>query len=30
MTKADKLFEELGYTKKSKGIYIEYIKVEKK
>lgn len=29
MTEADKLFEELGYKKKNKGIYVEYIKVEK-
>ena len=29
MSEADKLFEELGYKKKNKGIYVEYIKVEK-
>lgn len=28
MSKADKMFEELGYRKKQKGQYIEYIKVE--
>lgn len=28
MSKADKLFEELGYKKKQKGQYIEYCKAD--